>query len=284
VDEASKLLEPVPGEHVSGPVLQMRIRLALARSDMETARSQARALYNQLDPEHVTEDGAVVYLATQINSARVELDDAWSVVQQGCAANISDGAMFAALRQLRLSGIARTSDWESRARMSGLAPESYPIGWSWLQGSAKSLEDAERTLERAKPANKMDAAVRLVALQAARYERIGDSPQDTDQELAEMVEALSGLSEEHPPLWLREFLVTTTWRLEKRGQAFGLPRYKEHRATRRRLLAMSERRQKPSSKTSISRSAPADAHPRQPWIICSATSRHTNPAGRRACR
>ena len=53
-----------------------------------------------------------------------------------------------------------------------------------------------------------------------------------------MLEALSGLSEEHLPLWLREFLVMTTWRLEKRSQAFGLPRYKELRAARRRLLAM----------------------------------------------
>ena len=239
VDEVSKLLEPVPREHVSGPVLQMRIRLALARSDMETARSQARALYNQLDPEHATEDGAIVYLATQVSSAPVELDDAWSIVQQGRAANISDGAMFATLRQLRSSGIARKDDWETRARTSGLTPESYPIGWSWLQGSAKSMTDAERTLERAKPANKIDAAVRLVALQAARDgQQLTTTLQDTDQELAEMLEALSGLSEERLPLWLRDFLVTTTWRLENRGRGQGLPRHKELRAVRRRLLAM----------------------------------------------
>jgi hypothetical protein len=239
VDEASKLLEPVPREHVSGPVLQMRIRLALAHSDLETARSQARALYQQLDPEHTTEDGTIVYLATQISSTPVELDDAWSVVQQACAASISDGAMFATLRQLGSSGIARKDDWESRARTSGLTPERYPIGWSWLLGSAKSREDAERALERIKPANKMDAAVRVVALQAARGgQRLSASSQDADQELAEMLETLSGLSEEHLPLWLREFLVETTWRLEKRSQAFGLPRYTELRAARRRLLAM----------------------------------------------
>jgi hypothetical protein len=237
VDEASKLLEPVPREHVSGPVIQMRIRLALAHSDLETARSQARALYQQLDPGHTTEDGTIVYLATQISSAPVELDDVWSVVQQACAASISDGAMFAALRQLGSSGIAREDDWESRARTGGLTPEKYPIAWSWLLGSAKSPEDAERALERIEPTNKMDAAVRVVALQAARHgQRL--SSQDTDQELAEMLEALSGLSEEHRPLWLREFLVQTTWRLEKRSQAFGLPRYTELRAARRQLLAM----------------------------------------------
>jgi len=239
VDEASKLLEPVPREHVSGPVLQMRIRLALAHSDLETARSQARALYQQLDPEHTTEDGTIVYLATQVPSARVKLDDAWSVVQQACAASISDGAMFATLRPLGTSGIAREDDWESRARTSGLTPERYPIGWSWLLGSAKSPEDAERALERIKPANKMDAAVRVVALQAARDgQRLGASSQDTDQELAEMLETLSGLSEEHLPLWLREFLVDTTWGLEKRSHAWGLPRYTELRGARRRLLAM----------------------------------------------
>jgi hypothetical protein len=68
VGEASKLLEPVPREHVSGPVLQMRIRLALVHSDLGTARSQARALYYQLDPEHATEDGTIVYLAKQMNN------------------------------------------------------------------------------------------------------------------------------------------------------------------------------------------------------------------------
>ena len=56
-DEARTLLEPVPREHVSGPVVQMRIRLALARSDLPAALSLARALYSQLDPEHASEEG-----------------------------------------------------------------------------------------------------------------------------------------------------------------------------------------------------------------------------------
>jgi hypothetical protein len=68
-----------------------------------------------------------------------------------------------------------------------------------------------------------DAAVSAVALQAATH-RLSGSSQDTDQELADVLEALLGLSEEHLPLWLREFLVETTWPLEKRSQAFGLPR------------------------------------------------------------
>jgi hypothetical protein len=243
VAEADKLLEPVPREHVSGPVLQMRIRLALAHSDMETARSQARALYHQLDPEHATEDGTIVYLAKQMSRAPVEPDNAWSIVQQGCAASISDGAMFAALRQMGkfITGTARNDKdgWEPRARTSALTPESYPIAWSWLQASLETAADAERTLERAKPANKADAAVRLKALQAAKDgQRSSYSAQDTDQELAEMLEALSSLPEECRPLWLRDFLFTGTWRLEKRGQAFGLPRHKELRALRRQLLPM----------------------------------------------
>jgi hypothetical protein len=238
VDEAGRLLEPVPREHVSGPVLQMRIRLALARPDLEAARSLARALYNQLDPEHATEDGAIVYLAMQMSAVPMAPDEAWSVIQQACAAGISDGAMFAALRNMRDSGIARHDDWESRARATGLTPESYPMGWSWLLGSAQSLEDAERALEQAEPANEMDAAVRLTARQAVRQAGRRRSAEEVDEDLTEMLAALSGLPLEDLPLWLRDFLLKTTWRLERRGQAFGLPRAKELRALRRRLPAM----------------------------------------------
>jgi hypothetical protein len=237
IEDASRLFAPVPREHVSGPVNQMRIRLALARSDLAAARPLARALYDQLDPEHATEDGAIVYLAKQMSLAPVEPDEAWGVVRQACAAGISDGAMFVALWHMRNSGIAGQDDRKARARASGLTPESYPMGW--LLGSAQSAEAAERVLERARPANDTDAAVREAARQVAREERrFLPSPEKTGKDLAEMLAALPGLPLEDFPWWLRDFLVRITWRLDRRGHRYGLPRAKELRAVRRRLLAM----------------------------------------------
>jgi hypothetical protein len=143
------------------------------------------------------------------------------------------------VRQMRSSGIARVADWESRARASGLTPETYPISWSWLLGSTRASKDAEQLLARTQPANEWDAAVRQVALWGTRdKQRFRATPQETDQELGEMLGVLSGLPEESPPLWLREFLVMTTWPLENRGWGQRLPRHEELRAVRRRLLAM----------------------------------------------
>ena len=280
--EASKLLEPVPREHISGPVLQMRIRLALARSDLGTARSQARALYNQLDAEHATEDGATVYLAKQISSAPVKPDDAWSIVQQGRAANISDGAMFAALRQMRSSGIARMADWESRARASGLTPESYPISWSWLLGSTGSMKDAERTLERTQPANEWDAAVRQVALWTATDEqrlwprrRI---PTRSSRKCWRRCRACPrnafrcgcGISSSRP---------RGGWRTAAGDKGYLATRSFERSGGG--CWRCRRRRQRPSSKTSIPPSARAYAHPRQPGIICWGTSGRTEVAARK---
>ncbi|MEV4703434.1 hypothetical protein [Actinoplanes sp. NPDC049316] len=106
---------------------------------------------------------------------------------------------------------------------------------------SRKSEDAQPILERAEPANDIDAAVRLVALQAVRYEHRLDIPSDdSERALTEMLELVSGLPADNLPLWLREFLVTTTWRLERRAEARGLPRHKALRAMRRRLLAMPE--------------------------------------------
>lgn len=108
-----------------------------------------------------SEEGAIVYLTTQIATMPPGSDDGWSVVQRACDVSVSDGAMFVALRNLR-SGNS-TENWEDSPRKSGLTPESYPIAWSWLQGSAGHTEDARRTLHATNPANDTDRAVYEVA-------------------------------------------------------------------------------------------------------------------------
>jgi len=55
------------------------------------------------------------------------------------------------------------------------------------------------------------------------------------------VGVLSTMPLEGFPLWLRTFLLETTWRLEQVGRHFGLPEARELRGLRRRLLAIEAR-------------------------------------------
>jgi len=212
-------------------VLQTRIRLALARSEQEHALALSRSLDDQLDPEQASEDGAIVYLTTQMATMPGEPDDAWKIVQRAAAAKISDGAMFAVLRNLRYSRLTGVQDWEDRARASGLTPESYPIAWSWFQASTGSLEEAMRTLKSTHPSTDTDAAVCQTARQAADEDRLSrPSLEDTERQLSDMLRVLSAMPVERFPIWLRSFLLETTWRLEQRGRKFQLSRTEDLRA------------------------------------------------------
>jgi hypothetical protein len=236
VDEASRLMESVPRQHVSGPVLQVRIRLALVRSEHEEALALSRTLADLRDPEHASAEAAIVYLTMQLATMPALPEGASRILRLGSNAKISDGAMFAVVWLLRSTGLEVEEDWKNKTRASGLTPESYPIAWSWLQRSTAAYEDALRTLEATDPASDTDIAVRELARQAAVYHRGYEN--DTEQQLADMVRVLSPMGLEQFPWWLRQFLVNTTSRLEQDGRSLGLPGSKDLRCIRRRLLAM----------------------------------------------
>ena len=78
----------------------------------------------------------------------------------------------------------------------------------------------------------------IARLAVAQERRSGRSAEATEEQLADVLAALSPIPVERLPLWLREFLRMTTWRLEQRARRYGMERAEELRAVRRRLLAM----------------------------------------------
>jgi len=235
--EAAELLAAIPADHVSGAVQQARIRLALARSELEPALALSRALVAQLDPGHDLDTGGVVYLSEQLRATPVDEGPAWELVSTATALGVPDGALFAVLAHARGTGFAQVADWAERARASSLAPGSHPLCWAWLEASSPggSRDRAASLLESAQPASEIDRVVRHIARQelAAGSTRAGSRDQ-----LEQTVRVLSPMPLERLPLWLRTFLLETTWRLEQVGRHFRLPEARELHGLRRRLLTI----------------------------------------------
>ena len=126
VDEASTFLRSVPTQHFSGPALQMRIRLALVRAEYDDALALSRNLTSLLDLERASDEGAIVYLTTQMATMPALPGAAAEIVHRACTAKVSDAAMFVVLRNLQSSGVGVFEDWKDQLTALGLTPKAIP--------------------------------------------------------------------------------------------------------------------------------------------------------------
>jgi hypothetical protein len=240
--EAADALKPVPGLYVSGPVLQVRIRLALAHGDFDRALALSRSLAGLLDPAQAGEDGAIVYLASQLYEIGGGVPAlGWRVVEWALTKQVADAALFAVLTNLRNSGLGTVGPWEPRARELGLAPERHPLAWSWFVAQ-DSLSDARELLDAWQPSRPSDRAVRQVARFALWRELTAwPSREQNEEQLNEMLAVLAGVDVTGWPYWLRDYLQRNTWAIEQRARHHGLARAAELRAIRRRLVGLPEK-------------------------------------------
>jgi hypothetical protein len=236
--QAMDWMRPVPREHVSAAVSQVRIRLSLVQGAEDDALGLARAFVYHLDSESVPDEGALVYLSQQIRllSPHADNDNEWWIVDRAVAASVSDAAMFAMLQYLW--GAELPADGKEVAPTHGVTPEVYPLAWTWFLGSAHRLDEAEQVIAAAPLTSTSDSAVRAIALMGLAEVRLGRRVDATREVLADVLAELSPMPVERFPLWLRDFLRLMTWRLERRARRYRLERAEELRVVRRRLLAM----------------------------------------------
>jgi hypothetical protein len=180
VDGAKRTVDLIPRDHISGPTIQARIRVALATDRFDEALRLSRLLGGLLEPDEASPDAALVYLAVE----------AWSapLTDEGCS-RILEQAQFAAVSNAAMIVIEWKLATLTKERLSALAPTADT-------GTA-------------------DEAAWWVTVLTWNPELVGKSWFDSELLTNDLVDVLEPLAPESMPRWLRAFLVEVTWRLDQ---------------------------------------------------------------------